>query len=152
MSESSDLTSPLVKAISFTVYCTPTPQGSMKAFSYMKGGKPRASITSDNKKLKPYRQEVAQTALEAISKAGDDRPMFGKHVPVAMTMRCYFRRPPSIPKKRTEMVVKPDLSKLLRATEDALTGIVYNDDAQIVAHVTEKHYDGVERVEITVAQ
>jgi crossover junction endodeoxyribonuclease RusA len=35
---------------------------------------------------------------------------------------------------------KPDLSKLVRAIEDALTGVVYDDDARIVMHDITKRY------------
>jgi Holliday junction resolvase RusA-like endonuclease len=35
---------------------------------------------------------------------------------------------------------KPDLSKLVRSTEDTLTGIVYDDDSRIVAVAVEKVY------------
>lgn len=35
---------------------------------------------------------------------------------------------------RAEPSVKPDLSKLVRAVEDALSGVVYRDDSRIVAY------------------
>jgi Holliday junction resolvase RusA-like endonuclease len=37
--------------------------------------------------------------------------------------------------------VKPDVDKLSRAVMDALRGVVYADDAQVVAKVVSKHYD-----------
>ena len=40
-------------------------------------------------------------------------------------------------------VSKPDLSKLVRAVEDALTGICWRDDSQIVRHETSKFYNHV---------
>jgi Holliday junction resolvase RusA-like endonuclease len=36
--------------------------------------------------------------------------------------------------------VKPDAGKLARGTEDALTGIVWRDDSQIVTEVLTKRY------------
>lgn len=36
--------------------------------------------------------------------------------------------------RRAEHTVKPDLSKLIRSTEDALTGVAWLDDAQITDH------------------
>jgi crossover junction endodeoxyribonuclease RusA len=48
------------------------------------------------------------------------------------------------------MVVKPDLDKVIRATCDALTGILYADDAQIVDTSARKHYGSPERVEISM--
>jgi Holliday junction resolvase RusA-like endonuclease len=46
---------------------------------------------------------------------------------------------------------RPDTTKLLRAVEDALTGIVWRDDAQIVRQHAEKRYaESVARVEVEV--
>lgn len=48
---------------------------------------------------------------------------------------------------------KPDTTKLLRPLEDALTGILWNDDAQIVRQFAEKKWVGPgeeERVEVEV--
>ena len=35
---------------------------------------------------------------------------------------------------------RPDVDKLVRAIADAMTGIVYRDDSQLVAVKAEKHY------------
>lgn len=133
-----------VPGVAFTVYAKPQPQGSARAF-LIKG---RPIITSTNKNLKPYRQELTLTALVAM--AGKEKPFAGKHVPVAVSMDFYLERPKSIPKKRIEMVVKPDLDKIIRSTTDALTGILYTDDAQIVTVTARKFYGIPERVEIRV--
>lgn len=45
-----------------------------------------------------------------------------------------FLMPRGVTVKRADHTVKPDLSKLIRSTEDALTSIVWIDDAQIVEH------------------
>lgn len=138
--------------ISFTVLGKPQPQGSMKGFVIPgKGGaKPRAILTSDNTKMKPYRQQVGWAALKASSDAGIEGLFAEKHVAVGVEMRFYFAKPPSISKKRIHAVVKPDLSKLVRSTEDALTGVIYCDDAQIVQLTASKHYGLPERAEIMV--
>ena len=138
--------------VRFTAFVHPEPQGSVKGFVLKGkwGAKDRAILTSSNPKLKPYRGQVTREAVSALQGAGLPQPMADKHVPVSMILDCYFSRPPSIPKKRKEMVVKPDLSKLIRATEDALIGLIYADDAQIVETVARKHYGTPERVEICV--
>lgn len=49
---------------------------------------------------------------------------------------------------------KPDLTKLTRAVEDAITGIIWKDDSQVVRQDTEKVYCGPEDkvgVYITIA-
>jgi Holliday junction resolvase RusA-like endonuclease len=54
---------------------------------------------------------------------------------------------PSAPRYPT---VKPDATKLTRAVEDAMTGIVWRDDAQVVDQYVTKVYDEPERVVVTV--
>lgn len=137
------------KTIKFVAYCEPQPQGSMRAFTPK--GWNRPIITSANKDLKSYRQEVSKAALAKRQLEGFYDVIFGKHVAVVIAMKFYFNKPDSVSKKRTEHVVRPDCSKLIRATEDALTGIIYTDDAQIVSIHAEKFYGQPERVEIEVS-
>jgi Holliday junction resolvase RusA-like endonuclease len=137
---------PQYREIKFVVYGTPAPQGSMKAF-VIRG---QARLTSDNKKLKPYRQEVAGAALIARAEAGFNDVFAGKHVPVHATFRFFFERSPSIPKKRLCHVVKPDIDKLCRSTFDSLTGILFSDDAQVCGLSAAKFYGSPARVEIII--
>ena len=133
--------------IEFTVLGTPRPQGSMRAFIDKAG---HANMTSDNPKMKPWRQQIGWTALDARGKAGIYEP-WGSDVPVRLTTWFVFARPKSAPKRRIFPTVKPDLDKLKRAVMDALKGIIYIDDAQVVEHgVSAKRYGLPERVEITV--
>ena len=136
----------MTNTISFIVYGRPEPQGSSRAF-VIAG---RAHITSANKKLKPYRQEVAGAAIVARDAAGVCGVFAPKHVPVFAEFRFYFERPPSIPKRRVQHVVKPDIDKLVRASLDAITGILLCDDAQVVELIAKKFYGSPARVEITV--
>ena len=68
--------------------------------------------------------------------------------PVRLSLVFIFTRPaghfrkngtlkPSAP---TYHAVKPDGSKLLRSTEDALTGLAFEDDARIVGCIWDKRY------------
>ena len=47
-------------------------------------------------------------------------------------MSFRFQKPKSAKKSVTQKVTKPDLDKLLRSVLDALTGIVWVDDSQVV--------------------
>lgn len=132
--------------ISFTVYCTPTPQGSKRGFVVPGkfGKKPRAVITEDNKKTKPYRHAITQTVMQELISA----PWCGKESAVWLTLNFYLAKPPSAPRKRFRPTVKPDVDKLVRATLDALTGVLFVDDAQVVELNASKNYGTPERVEI----
>lgn len=133
------------EVIRFTVYGTPRPQGSTRAF-IPKGWK-RAIITSDNAKLKPWRQEVTGKAASLGIEP------FAQHIPLSLTVDFYFDRPASATeKKRPGMTVKPDVDKLVRGIFDALKGVLYHDDAQIVSTIGMKHYGSPERVEIELRE
>lgn len=81
--------------ISFTVYGHPEPQGSTKAF-LPKGWK-RSIITTDNAKLKPWRQQLTRAALEATH---GEIP-FPKGAAVALSLKFYLARPASVSRRRT---------------------------------------------------
>ena len=82
--------------------------------------------------------------------------MFDQHVPVEITLRFYFSRPPSVkPGKRPGMTTKPDIDKTVRAIFDSLKGILIHDDAQVVELHACKRYrkpDEPERVEIEIQE
>jgi Holliday junction resolvase RusA-like endonuclease len=142
-----------VKEVKFIAYVKPEPQGSSRAF-IVKGqwGKPdRAVVTSDNKDLKSFRSEVTREAIRAVSADNLPRPVAEKHVPVSIELDFYFQKPQSVSKKRTEMVVRPDCDKCIRSVLDSCTGVLFEDDAQVVCIVARKHYGCPERVEIRAA-
>jgi len=60
----------------------------------------------------------------------DGPPLEG---PVCISLTFYLPRPKSAPRRVVHPATRPDLSKLVRSVEDALTGIVYRDDAQIMS-------------------
>lgn len=49
-------------------------------------------------------------------------------------------------------ITTPDLTKIVRATEDALLDVVYDDDARVVTQHNDKRYGDPERVEITIRE
>ncbi len=127
--------------ISFTVYGTPRPQGSTRAF--MKPGMRFPVVTSDNRALKPWRQEITASAI-----ALKVLP-FEKDIPVEITLNFYFTRPKSA-KNRKGMTVRPDGDKLIRACLDSIKGVLIHDDAQVVELHARKHYGGPERVTVEI--
>lgn len=59
--------------------------------------------------------------------------------PVSMTLLFTLYRPASAPKNRTPPATKkPDLDKMTRAIFDALTGICFHDDSQVVTLTASK--------------
>lgn len=118
----------------FTVYGVAQPQGSARGF-VPKGWK-RAVITSDNPQNKGWRQLVAEGASRALAEQGAGLI----ETPVCLRVAFYLPRPKSLPKRVAAHVKRPDLDKLLRSVGDALTRVVWVDDAQLVKIEGAKEY------------
>lgn len=58
--------------------------------------------------------------------------------PLILTAHFWLPKPKSV--KRVECSVKPDLSNCIKAVEDALEGIVFKNDSQIVCLNVSKSY------------
>lgn len=125
-----------MNAITFTVIGVSRPKGSTKAF--VPKGWTRAIITGDNPKTKDWQNLVAEAASRSLPDAGT---LF--HGPVRLDVEFYLPRPKSLPRRVVDHLKKPDLDKLLRSTKDALTGVVWRDDAQVVDVHARKHYAAI---------
>lgn len=113
--------------VRIVVYGNPAPQGSKK-FVGMAGG--RGLMVESSKKVKPWRQDVVAAALQVRQGA---IPLDG---PLIVRMVFTMPKPASAPKRRrTWPNRKPDVSKLARSTEDALTTAgIWADDARVVEY------------------
>lgn len=109
--------------------------------------KTRALLTSDNPQLKSYRRGVSDAAMAAMKVA--EAEIAAKHVPVAMAIEFTFLKPPSVTRKRDEMTVRPDLDKCVRSILDSCTGVLWIDDAQVIAVAARKKYGPVEGVSVS---
>jgi crossover junction endodeoxyribonuclease RusA len=111
---------------------TPAPQGSTKA--YVING--RARITADNQHTKPWRQQLS-TFIAAHIGAGVIVYPTG---PVGIRADFVMPRRATEPKRATPAHTrKPDSDKLGRCVGDSMTGLIYTDDAQVVAwHITKR--------------
>ena len=109
--------------VSVTVVGTPAPQGSKRHIG-------RGVMIESSKAVKPWREAVKTAALDVM----DGRPALDG--PLVVRMVFTLRKPASAPKKRRTWPDRtPDLSKLIRATEDALTEAgVWADDARVVEY------------------
>lgn len=117
---------------------TPAPQGSKRAF-VGKSGRAHV-IESSHYRVKSWRQAVID---EVRSELPLDGPLTG---PLEVSMVFYLKRPQSHYRTGRNAHLlrdtapacpsgKPDLSKLARSTEDALTDAgLWADDAQVVRY------------------
>jgi len=122
----------------FDVHGLPIAQGSKRVIG-------KAVIESNQAKLKPWRQDVAGAAVAAMNGSS---PYSG---PVSVKVMFFLPRPKSHygTGRNSEHLksaapvapaVKPDVDKLTRAVLDALTGIVFHDDSQVVDLYAHKVY------------
>lgn len=122
------------RVVEFTVYGEAAPQGSKR---HVGNGR----MIESSAKVKPWRNVVAMEGMAAMMRqmveiATPNPPvvrMPSLDGPLRASIVFTLQRPPSAPKHRIWPDRKPDLSKLLRSTEDALvTSGVIADDARIV--------------------
>lgn len=126
----------LTEGVSMVVYGIAGPQGSKRYVGQTKEG--RGLMVESSKKVKPWRKEVDRVGKEVMAgRASLDGPL-------SVTMIFTLPKPKSAPKtRRTYPMRTPDLSKLVRATEDALTTAgVWQDDARVVDCISGKRYPG----------
>jgi Holliday junction resolvase RusA-like endonuclease len=139
------------RRVALMVFGTPTPQGSKQAFAYAKAdGKLGVRVTdpADRRhKIANWRQDVTAAGRQIMDGAP---PLDG---PLSVSMTFTLARPTGLVKRlrwRDRLVParhspwrRPDLTKLARSTEDALTAAgVWLDDAQIISLHLSKTYPG----------
>jgi Holliday junction resolvase RusA-like endonuclease len=139
-------------SLTFVVYGHPEPAGSKRIVR--RGGTGPPIIVDDNPKSSAWKKKVRAVA-EGV-RALVEYPML--EGPVACRVRFLRARPKGhydrkgrlLPDAPEFPIVRPDTLKLMRAVEDALTGALYGDDAQIVEQHVSKAYGELEGVEVTV--
>lgn len=120
-----------MRSVSFYVPGTAAPQGSLVRTRY--------GVRDANKNTRPWKGAVAEAAYERMLRNGCDGLLSG---PIAFFAEFNFARPKShyrtgrhagllraaAPRWHEQT---PDADKLARAIGDALSGVVFRDDAQI---------------------
>jgi Holliday junction resolvase RusA-like endonuclease len=126
------------------------PRGQDRARAFLPKGATRPVMTDTKENREDKRNIRAQVIAQGAKYLGE--------APIALTLTFYYPRPQS---HFTRKGLRPDapsvkdngtdLSNLIKAVEDALTGIVWHDDRQICWEFARKVYTLVEpRTEIKV--
>jgi Holliday junction resolvase RusA-like endonuclease len=150
--------------ITFTVYGAAQTAGSKQSFVPLhrttkqpfrnKNGGIVVSTVDDNPKSKGWKKTVAKAAKEVFR-----GPLL--EGPLIATFRFYRPRPKNhfakfgLSKAGAQSLApdtRPDVLKLTRAAEDALNGIIYADDSQIVEEHLYKHWGEPARLEVEIKQ
>lgn len=121
-----------MRSFAFFVPGQPMPQGAIRPVVVR--GRLRG-VHKDGKRLQPWRNAVTWEGVRARGA----RPLpFPKPQAVSLYAVFYMRRPQR--PKAPWPITMPDLQHLVRAIEDAVTGILYEDDSQIVHLDVRKEY------------
>ena len=140
----------------FTVYGEAAPQGSKRGFVIKRAnGSHGVAMVESSREVKSWRQQVAAAACQARA---SHKLATG---PIRLELHFFRSRPKThygSGKRATRVkdsaprypVSKPDVDKLTRAIGDALTGILWRDDSQVVSLVACKHWGVPERCEVAV--
>ena len=122
----------------------------------------RIFLKPDSNRSKPWADAVKLAAKMHVAKIGGLQcPVYGKSVPLTFYGKFYFVRPAS--HFTTTGLLKPnapgfpmsksrdgDGDKLLRNTWDPLTGVIWDDDSQVVTWAGLKQYGEEEGALITI--
>lgn len=138
--------------VEFFVHGVPRPGGSKTGFIVRtRTGKQRAVVRDASGKVKDWRADVSYKAANTWLKA----PL---KIPLRLVLEFIVPRPkghfsakgtlrrsaPKYPSKR------PDLTKLARAVEDALSAIIYEDDALVVDKIETKRFGASPGVKVMI--
>lgn len=110
--------------IEFEVFGRPAPQGSKTIM--------RGRLVESSKYLPAWRKALAEKAAEVQAETG-----FYSDQPLEVSVIFTLAKPKTV--KREHPTVPPDVDKLARSL-DSLTGILWDDDAQIVRMNLVKQY------------
>jgi len=116
---------------SFDVLGVPKPQGSMRAFN-------NRVVHAKPKALMDWRGDIAKAAADFVTEKAE------RGTPVWIHATFRLERPKAAPKRVIRPTTKPDLDKLVRSLLDALTGICFADDSQVVSLNVGKRFAAAE--------
>ena len=130
--------------IEFAVYdLAPVPQGSGSCIPLTKkdGTRRCQYVPSSPPRLANWRGYVRACAQDEYH---------GKPLTEGVGVTLRFRLPKPKRTVRERPTVRPDLDKLVRAVLDALSGVCFEDDAQVLSLYTSKRYSDRPGVDISI--
>ena len=127
------------------------PVGKQRA-RYARRGNFVQTYTPD--KTRNYEALLKEAAIEAM---GSSEPL---ETPVSLYLYIRVPIPKSFSKKKVQEclngseqpIKKPDSSNVLKSVEDAMNGVVYKDDCQIINHHITRVYSTLSGVDICVKE
>ena len=139
---------PMEVVMRFFVQGLPVPKGSTHSFKHKHTGN-IITMASNAKAQKGWRERIWWEAKERF--AAPTAEAVGVNVVFLFNRpKGHFGKKGVRPSAPQYPAVRPDCTKLIRSTEDALTGIAWDDDSQIVTQLGTKRYSQKAGAQITV--
>lgn len=122
-------------------------------------GKGRPKFTKAGTAYTPPKTRAYENKVAFLYKLAAKGRKFQRHMPVAVEICAYYGMPQSDSKRRHERklsgaimpCMKPDIDNIVKVVLDAINGIAYEDDAQVVMISASKAYSERPRVEMSVS-
>lgn len=109
----------------------------------------------DVKPVKEYKEILGMLAVQQVRLKKYSKPSGALSVRMSFTipMLKSFTKKQSLMAKILELLPhkKPDLSNYIKSTEDALNGILWNDDGQICQLICDKRFGDAPSVQVEVS-
>lgn len=141
----------MIAPIIFTVAGRPQTKGSGRGIPFIRRHGPKAGrlgvrVTNDNPKTASWENQVRHEAQQVRPRPGP-----WSECPVRLRVVFGLVKPKSWAKTQPDWPYRrPDLDKLLRVIQDAMTGVIYVDDAQVCMIATEKVFTASPGVQVEV--
>lgn len=129
--------------LSVRVYGDPVAQGRPRARAFQVAGKTRVSVYDPNTSRDWKRTVQSQVIAARIGPPSEN--------PLRVHLRFFLRRPKSLAKRVRQHIKRPDCDNLAKAVKDAMKGITYLDDSQVVVLLVTKEYGPEPGVDIQVS-
>ena len=133
--------------VTFTVLGEPVAKGRPRMTRAGRAYTPQKTVNYENLVKLSYQQQCSGIFFE-------------KGTPLDMRLIAYYTIPQSASKKKRQQMLdreirpqkKPDSSNILKGVEDALNGVAYHDDTQIVDTQIRRFYSDHPRVVVTIQE
>lgn len=142
----------MTNPIQFFVPGQPKTAGSKRAF--MRPGMKFPVIVDDCAKGKDWRGDVKRFAVEAFrSETLVEGPLTVSLTFIMPRPKYHYRSNGELKDNAPALhTSKPDVLKMARAIEDALTGVVWKDDSQIAVEVLTKRYGDKPGCQVSISR
>ncbi len=128
------------------------PQGKQRARVCVRGGYARAYTPDDTASY--------ENLIKLCFKAACGTHPIERGIPIKMHIKAFYEIPKSFSKKKTDEAVrglvnpltKPDVDNIAKIVCDALNGIAYIDDSQIIMITAQKEYSLIPKIVVSIMQ